>query len=73
MTDRIIAAEVILTSPGRNYVTLKLRTADGLTGYGDATVNGRELAAASYLRDHVAPLLIGLDPARIEDTWPYLY
>ncbi|GAA1157705.1 D-galactonate dehydratase family protein [Kribbella jejuensis] len=73
MTDRIIAADVILTSPGRNYVTLKLRTADGLTGYGDATVNGRELAAASYLRDHVAPLLIGLDPARIEDTWQYLY
>ena len=37
MTDRIIAAEVILTSPGRNYVTLKLQTADGLVGYGDAT------------------------------------
>ncbi|HWD82037.1 MAG TPA: D-mannonate dehydratase ManD [Kribbella sp.] len=73
MTDRIIAADVVLTSPGRNYVTLVVRTAEGLTGYGDATVNGRELAAASYLRDHVAPLLIGLDPARIEDTWQYLY
>ena len=73
MTDRIIAAEVILTSPGRNYVTLKLQTADGLVGYGDATVNGRELAVASYLRDHVVPLLTGIDPARIEDTWQYLY
>ncbi|MEV0290416.1 D-mannonate dehydratase ManD [Kribbella sp. NPDC050820] len=73
MTDRIVAAEVIVTSPGRNYVTLKLRTADGLVGYGDATVNGRELAVASYLRDHVNPLLAGIDPARIEDTWQFLY
>lgn len=28
---------------------------------------------ASYLRDHVVPLLIGRDPARIEDTWQFLY
>ncbi|MGP4016208.1 D-mannonate dehydratase ManD [Saccharopolyspora sp. 5N708] len=71
--DRIAAAEVIVSSPGRNFVTLKLTTADGVVGWGDATLNGRELAVASYLRDHVAPLLIGRDPARIEDTWQYLY
>ena len=28
---------------------------------------------ASYLTDHVLPVLIGRDPARIEDTWQYLY
>ena len=28
---------------------------------------------ASYLRDHLVPLLIGSDPARIEDMWQYLY
>ena len=72
-TDRIVAAEVLVTSPGRNYVTLKITTAEGLTGWGDATLNGRELAVAAYLRDHVCPLLIGRDPARIEDTWQYLY
>jgi L-alanine-DL-glutamate epimerase-like enolase superfamily enzyme len=33
----------------------------------------RELAVVSYLRDHVAPLLIGRDPHRIEDSWQYLY
>ena len=71
--DRIVAAEVLVTSPGRNYVTLKITTAEGLTGWGDATLNGRELAVAAYLRDHVCPLLIGRDPARIEDTWQYLY
>jgi mannonate dehydratase len=42
-------------------------------GLGDATLNGRELAVASYLRDHVVPLLIGRDARRIEDTWQYLY
>ncbi len=58
---RIEHAEVIVCSPGRNFVTLKLVTSDGVVGYGDATLNGRELAAASYLRDHLAPLLIGRD------------
>src|SRR3954464_5012900 len=66
-------AEVIVTSPDRNFVTLKLTTDDGLTGLGDATLNGRELAVVSYLRDHVAPLLLGRDAARIEDTWQFLY
>jgi mannonate dehydratase len=70
---RIDKAEVIVTSPDRNFVTLKLTTDDGLTGLGDATLNGRELAVVSYLKDHVAPLLIGLDPQRIEDTWQFLY
>jgi mannonate dehydratase len=40
---------------------------------GDATLNGRELAVASYLRDHVCPLLLGRDAHRIADTWQYLY
>jgi mannonate dehydratase len=66
-------AEVIVTSPGRNFVTLRLTTSDGVQGIGDATVNGRELAVASYLQDHVCPLLIGRDPQQIEDIWQYLY
>ncbi|MDR2372648.1 MAG: D-galactonate dehydratase family protein [Bifidobacteriaceae bacterium] len=71
--SRVESAEVLLTSPGRNFVSLRLTTTDGVTGLGDATLNGRELAVAHYLRDHVAPLLIGRDPARIEDTWQYLF
>ncbi|MEV0845113.1 D-mannonate dehydratase ManD [Streptomyces sp. NPDC049954] len=70
---KIVDAKVVVTSPGRNFVTLKITTDEGLTGLGDATLNGRELAVVSYLRDHVAPLLIGLDPHRIEDTWQSLY
>ncbi|KRD45033.1 bifunctional D-altronate/D-mannonate dehydratase [Cellulomonas sp. Root930] len=70
---KIVTADVIVTSPNRNFVTLKITTDDGLTGLGDATLNGRELAVVSYLRDHVAPLLIGRDASRIEDTWQFLY
>jgi mannonate dehydratase len=70
---KIVAAKVIVTCPDRNFVTLKLTTEDGLTGVGDATLNGRELAVASYLRDHVCQLLIGRDAGRIEDTWQYLH
>lgn len=70
---KIVSADVIVCSPGRNYVTLKITTEDGLSGLGDATLNGRELAVASYLRDHVAPLLIGRDARRINDIWQYLY
>ena len=62
---RIVDARVIVCSPGRNFVTLKLVTEDGLYGLGDATLNGRELAAASYLQDHVVPLLIVRDARRI--------
>ena len=50
---KIVDGQVIVCSPGRNFVTLKLSTEDGLYGLGDATVNGRELAVASYLKDHV--------------------
>ena len=70
---KIVEARVIVCSPDRNFVTLKLRTSSGLTGVGDATLNGRELAVASYLEDHICPLLVGRDASRIEDTWQYLY
>ncbi|MDX6680804.1 MAG: mannonate dehydratase [Solirubrobacteraceae bacterium] len=70
---RIEHAEVVVTSPGRNFVTLKLVTSDGVVGLGDATLNGRELAVVSYLRDHLLGLLVGRDADRIEDTWQYLY
>lgn len=70
---KITAARLIVTSPDRNFVTLKIETDSGLYGLGDATLNGRELAVASYLSEHVLPCLIGRDPADIEDTWQYLY
>src|SRR5437870_10278384 len=70
---KIVDAEVVVCCPGRNFVTLKVVTEDGIHGLGDATLNGRELSVASYLSDHIVPLLIGRDARRIEDLWQYLY
>lgn len=70
---RIVDAKVIVCCPGRNFVTLKVTTEDGIYGLGDATLNGRELAVESYLSDHLVPLLIGRDARRVEDTWQYFY
>lgn len=58
---KITGAKVIVTCPGRNFVTLKIETADGVHGIGDATLNGRELSVVSYLNDHMIPCLIGRD------------
>ncbi len=38
---KIVDAKVIVCSPGRNFVTLKIVTEDGIYGLGDATLNGR--------------------------------
>jgi mannonate dehydratase len=70
---KIRDARVIVCCPGRNYVTLRIETESGLSGIGDATVNGREMAVVAYLREHVVPCLIGRDAARIEDTWQFFY
>lgn len=71
--EKITAARVIVCCPDRNFVTLKIETASGVHGVGDATLNGRELAVASYLSDHVIPCLVGRDAHRIGDIWEYLY
>src|SRR5688572_7946935 len=70
---KIISAKVIVTCPGRNFVTLKIETDQGLYGVGDATLNGREKAVVSCLEDYMIPALIGRDPQRIEDIWQYFY
>ena len=43
-------------------MTLRIETDEGIYGLGDGTLNGRELAVASYLTEHVIPCLIGRDP-----------
>ncbi|MCM2973275.1 D-mannonate dehydratase ManD [Larsenimonas suaedae] len=70
---KITEAYTIVSSPGRNFVTLKIKTDSGLYGIGDATLNGREKAVVAYLDEHVLPALIGRDAHQIEDIWHYLY
>jgi mannonate dehydratase len=70
---KITDAKVIVCSPGRNFVTLKIMTDQGVYGLGDATLNGRELAVAKYLEEYCIPPLIGKDPRNIEDIWHFFY
>lgn len=70
---KITAANVFVTCPGRNFLTVKIETDQGVYGIGDGTLNGRELAVKSYLEDHLLPCLIGRDATEIEDIWQYGY
>ncbi|MDE3104084.1 MAG: D-galactonate dehydratase family protein [Acidobacteriota bacterium] len=70
---KITSARLIVCSPDRNFVTLRIDTDEGIYGLGDGTLNGRELAVAAYLQDHVLDCLIGRDPRNTEDIWQYLY
>ena len=70
---KIVDAKVIVTCPGRNFVTVKIITDAGVYGIGDATLNGREKSVVSYLEDYLLPALIGRDPQQIEDIWQFFY
>ena len=73
MMIKITDIQVFVTNPGRNYVTVKISTNSEHIGLGDATLNGREMAVAAYLSEHVGPCLIGRNVHDIEDIWNYLY
>lgn len=65
--------ETILTSPGRNYLIVKITTKSGIVGYGDATLNGRELTVKSLIDEYFAEWLEGFDSDRIQDIWQMLF
>jgi mannonate dehydratase len=70
---KITEVKVIVTCPGRNYVFVKILTdTPGLYGIGEGTLNGSEPIVAEAIR-HIAHLLIGRDPQRIEDLWHLVY
>lgn len=70
---KITDAKVFVGGPGKNYVTLKVMTDQGVYGLGDATLNNRETLPAAYLQDYLVPSLIGRDPRNSEDIWQYFF
>ncbi len=70
---KITDAKVFVGGPGKNYVTLKIMTDEGIYGLGDATLNNRETLPAKFLGDYLIPCLIGMDPRKSEDIWQYFY
>lgn len=70
---KITDAKVFVGGPGKNYVTLKIVTDQGIYGLGDGTLNTRESLTAAHLQDYIVPNLIGMDPRNSEDIWQFLY
>ncbi len=70
---KITEIKVILTAPGgRNFLLVKVCTDQGVHGCGEGTLNGSEPVVARAV-EHMAPLLIGMDPRRIEDIWQFVH
>jgi galactonate dehydratase len=58
--------------PHRNYCFVKIETDEGLSGLGEAGITGRELAIAGLVETW-KPVLVGMDPTRIEHIWQTLW
>ncbi len=56
----------------RNQLIVKIETDEGIYGWGESGLSGRELAVEGALR-HYRELLIGQDPLRIGFIWQLLY
>ncbi len=56
----------------RNYLFVKVSTDEGIHGWGEATVEGKERTVAQAIGD-LADYLVGKDPFRIEEHWYAMY
>ncbi len=56
----------------RNFLFVVVDTDEGVYGVGEAGITGRELAVMGGI-EHLKPLLVGQDPARIEHIWQMLF
>jgi galactonate dehydratase len=52
----------------RNFLFVTVDTDEGISGVGESGLTGRELAVQGAVQ-HLAPLLVGQDPRRIEHLW----
>lgn len=53
---------------GRNFMFVKVETDEGIYGIGESGLTWKELAVTETI-NHLAPMLIGEDPMRIEHIW----
>src|SRR5512133_571371 len=56
----------------RNQMVVKVETDEGLYGYGEAGISGRELAVVGAVQ-HYREFLIGKDPMRAGALWQEMY
>ena len=57
---------------GRNQLVVKVETDEGIYGWGESGLSGRELAVAGVIK-HYREFLIGRDPMCIGALWQDMY
>jgi len=65
-TMKITAVETFLVAP--RWLFVKVATDEGLSGWGEATLEGRSRTAQTAVHE-LEDYLVGTDPLRIEDHW----
>jgi len=65
--------QTIITSTAANYLIVKIITDNNIIGYGDASLNGRELAVKTVIDKYLSTWLIGLDADKIEEIWQMVF
>jgi galactonate dehydratase len=63
---------LILESPGREYVFVKVMTDEGIHGWGEATLEMKQGTVAAAIHD-LEGFVLGEDPTRIEFLWQRMY
>jgi len=56
----------------RNWLFVVVDTDEGIWGVGESNLTSRELAVMGFV-EHLTPLLVGQDPARIEYLWQVMF
>ena len=70
---KITGVSTLMAYGGRQtWVFVKVQTDAGITGVGEASVEGKEQAVCAAV-DDLARQLIGRDPRRVEQNWQILY
>lgn len=72
--DRIAALETFMVDGGwRTYVVVKVITADGVVGWGDATLGWKEASVVALIDDFAERYVVGMDPFAINELAFRLY
>lgn len=70
---RITSIEVIVVDAGaRNWNFVSVETDEGVSGLGEATLEGRTESVVAAVRE-LSRRVVGQDPARIQDIWQRAY
>lgn len=72
MKIRDVTTHFVNTGPSRNWVLVKVSTDEGIHGWGEASVEGKEKTVAQAIAE-LERQLVGRDPFQIELLWQEMY